>query len=163
MKYICHDQAGNEFGAATPYGSALIRVGQTEQKYHRHLRRHHHRHHHHFHHEIIFHNCHRQSLIRLGIIENSYKFSPSELSSQSLSSDQAWYDREGLHQRDERGAGSTPAEVSHIVIIITIKMTTNQDDQDDDNQDDQNDDKMTLIVAIMMIFKMTSPGSLMGR
>ena len=25
-------QAGNEFGAATPYGSALIRVGQTEQK-----------------------------------------------------------------------------------------------------------------------------------
>lgn len=34
LEYLGNDmiEAGNEFGAATPYGSALIRVGQTEQK-----------------------------------------------------------------------------------------------------------------------------------
>jgi len=34
LEYLGGDmiEAGNEFGAATPYGSALIRVGQTEQK-----------------------------------------------------------------------------------------------------------------------------------
>lgn len=33
LEYLGHDmvEAGNEFGAGTPYGSALIRVGQTEQ------------------------------------------------------------------------------------------------------------------------------------
>jgi len=34
LEYLGGDmvEAGNEFGSATPYGSALIRVGQTEQK-----------------------------------------------------------------------------------------------------------------------------------
>ncbi len=33
LEYLGNDmvEAGNEFGAGTPYGSALIRVGQTEQ------------------------------------------------------------------------------------------------------------------------------------
>ena len=34
LEYLGNDmiEAGNEFGTGTPYGSALIRVGQTEQK-----------------------------------------------------------------------------------------------------------------------------------
>ena len=33
LEYLGGDmvEAGNEFGAGTPYGSALIRVGQTQQ------------------------------------------------------------------------------------------------------------------------------------
>ena len=33
-EYLGNDmiEAGNEFGVGTPYGSALIRVGQTEQR-----------------------------------------------------------------------------------------------------------------------------------
>ena len=98
------------------------------------------------------------------MIEKSYKFLPSELSSQSLSSDQAWYDREGLHQRDERGAGSTPAEVSQIVTIkktmnMTIKMTTIRMIK----MTTIIMIKMTLIMILIIIFKMSFPGSLMGR
>jgi len=34
LEYLGNDmtEAGNEFGVNTPYGSALIRVGQTEQR-----------------------------------------------------------------------------------------------------------------------------------
>ena len=34
LEYLGNDmiEAGNEFGTGTPYGSALIRVGETEQK-----------------------------------------------------------------------------------------------------------------------------------
>ena len=33
-EYLANDmmEAGNEFGSETPYGAALLRVGQTEQK-----------------------------------------------------------------------------------------------------------------------------------
>ena len=35
LEYLGNDmiEAGNEFGVATPYGAALVRVGQAEQKY----------------------------------------------------------------------------------------------------------------------------------
>ncbi len=34
LEYLGNDmtEAGNEFGVNTPYGSALVRVGQTEQR-----------------------------------------------------------------------------------------------------------------------------------
>ena len=34
LEYLGNDmiEAGNEFGVATPYGAALVRVGQAEQK-----------------------------------------------------------------------------------------------------------------------------------
>ena len=34
LEYLGNDmiEAGNEFGTGTPYGAALVRVGQAEQK-----------------------------------------------------------------------------------------------------------------------------------
>ena len=34
LEYLGNDmiEAGNEFGVGTPYGAALVRVGQAEQK-----------------------------------------------------------------------------------------------------------------------------------